>query len=398
MSLPVKLSTLLLLLSTFSAQAASVPESTQAKLTARLKEIVDINSGTANIAGVTKVQKIVSEWLEDLGFKTELRSNPLGEKESAPLLLATLAGESAETLVFSAHSDTVFEPSAPFQKFEIRDDGTAIGPGVIDDKGGLVVLSQALKDYIEGSPNKKPKYTLVVEITPNEETGSLGFHELFAELSKKAKWVFGLEPAYHGGIVEGRKGNVWYEISVAGKESHAGANHEKGVNACDILANKIDQLRKLTDYKRNVTVSVGRMEGGQDKYNIVCGWAKAKLDTRVPSPAARSQLNSKIEAILKDPRISFKIVDETAPMALDPATKPYIKKYLDLIEKYEGKRPSSYFTGGVGDVNHFARPGLPILDGLGPVGEDLHTPQENIVLGSLVTRAKVLTEFLFGLK
>jgi len=379
----------------------------------RLKEIVNINSGSANIKGVTAVQEKLKLWFEELGFKVELKPNPKGESVSGPLLLATLAGEKPETITFIMHSDTVFEPSSPFQIVDMKNDHLMHGPGVIDDKGGIIVALQALKDYLgpnvgqpdsvksetmkSDSTKKIPKYTLQVEVTPNEEVGATGWDDAFKDMSKHSFMALGLEPANKDGIVEGRKGNIWFLIEVKGKEAHAGVDHQSGVNACDILAGKIHEIQKLTDYAKNVTVSVGHMEGGQDKYNIVCGWAKAKLDTRFPNLASRNELKKKIERILDDPRITVSITDETPALATTEISKSYIKKYVEIIAKIDGKRPLAYVTGGVGDINHFSRDGIILIDGLGPVGEAMHTPEEYIDLRSIPKRAKALTQFLEGL-
>ena len=369
----------------------------------RLKEIVNINSGSANIGGVQAVQDKIKPWFEELGFKVELKENPLNKGEvkvSAPMLIATYPGEKQEAITFIMHADTVFEPSSPFQKWEMKDDHIMHGPGVIDDKGGIIVALQAFKDYFDANKiqNKVPKYTLRVEVTPNEEIGATGWDTTFKEMSKDSFIALGLEPAFQeGGIVEGRKGNIWFAIEVKGKEAHAGVNHKDGINACNILAAKIHEIEKLTDYKKNVTVSIGHIEGGQDKFNIVCGWAKAKLDTRFPSVMAEGILRRKIEAILKDPQITVTIADETPPFATNAISQVMVKKYLDTIEKVEGKRPLSYVSGGVGDANHFSREGIAIIDGLGPKGGAMHTADEFIDLRSISTRAKVLTEFLLNL-
>jgi glutamate carboxypeptidase len=172
------------------------------------------------------------------------------------------------------------------------------------------------------------------------------------------------------------------------------------VNACNLLAKKMVELEKLTDYPKNVTVSVGRIEGGQDKYNIVCGWAKAKMDSRVPDATARDRLVKAVGRILKDPAIRFKITDETVPMAARPSSRPWIEKVLGWIRQEEGGSPEAHISGGVGDVNHYAREGLVVMDGLGPVGDHMHTPEEFIDLRTISTRARVLARLLeeFGSK
>jgi glutamate carboxypeptidase len=382
--------TLTILLTLFISQAFANREYS------RLEELVSINSGSANLEGVTKIQQKAKGWFEAIGFKVELKTNPEGEKISAPLLVATLEGQKPETITFIMHADTVFEPNAPFQKSKMINESTINGPGVMDDKGGIVLAAKALEDYL--SINKIPKYSLRVLISPNEEVGSIGWWNLFHEFSKSSWLVLGLEPGYDDyGIVHGRKGNIWYEIDVKGKESHAGRDHELGINACSILAAKMLEINKLTNYKKNITSSFGRIEGGQDKFNIVCGWAKGKVDIRVPDLVSAKMIKAKIATILKDPRITYKLVDETPAFNSNKISAPLIKKYLDLIQAVEGKKVISHNSGGVGDVNHFSRDGVIIMDGLGPVGGAAHTVDEFLDLKTIETRSKILTQFLLSL-
>lgn len=362
----------------------------------RLTEIVNMNSGTANIKGVTAIQNKVKPWFEAIGFKVTLVPNPDGEKVSAPMLVAEMVGEKTDTITFVMHADTVFEPSSPFQKLKITNEFIMNGPGTMDDKGGIVMVLKALEDYL--SVVKKPKYSLRVLVSPNEEVGSIGWWDTFHQFSQSSWLVLGLEPGHDDyGIVQGRKGNIWYEINVKGKESHAGRDHAEGVNACQILAKKLEEIQKLTDYKKSITTSVGRMEGGQDKFNIVCGWAKAKIDIRVPDLASYLVITQKMQKILKDPRITFSIIDETPAFNVNKISRPVIAKYLKAIEKIEGRKVLSHVSGGVGDVNHFSREGVIIMDGLGPVGGHAHTEQEFLDIRTIETRAKILTAFLQGL-
>ena len=362
----------------------------------RLTELVNMNSGSANLKGVLAVQNKIKPWFEALGFKVSLVSNPEGESVSAPLLLAELKGEKPETITFIMHADTVFEPSSPFQKAIMKSDSIMAGPGTMDDKGGIVVVLKALEDFL--TQQKTSKYSLRILVSPNEEVGSIGWWKKFHEFSVNSWLVLGLEPGHDDyGIVHGRKGNIWYEIKVKGKESHAGRDHKEGINACQILARKMVEIEKLTDYKKNITTSIGRIEGGQDKYNIVCGEAVGKLDVRVPDLAAYKMVTKKMEKILKDPQITFSITDETLPFNVNKASQPIIKKYLDSIYKVEGRKVTSHTSGGVGDVNHFSREGVIIMDGLGPVGGGAHTENEFLDLKTIDTRAKILTNFLLSL-
>ena len=54
-------------------------------------------------------------------------------------------------------------------------------------------------------------------------------------------------------------------------------------------------------------------------------------------------------------------------------------------------------VGGGSDGNLLSAAGLPNLDGLGPVGDRMHSPEEFVRLPSLVERAQIAALFLHRL-
>jgi glutamate carboxypeptidase len=362
------------------------------KLQDQLAELVNINSGTKNYAGVNQVQQKMGQWLESIGFTVEYIKNPEGNI-SGNLLLANYAGATAQTVTLVMHADTVFEPSSNFQKMQIVSDSIASGPGVVDDKGGIVVAFAGLKKFLAKNP--KPKFSIRVVSTPNEEVGSTGWIKMFRQIGENSFMVLGLEPSQdNGNITHARKGNTWYDIKVTGKESHAGRDHKDGINACAILSDKLAQISKLTNYKKEETVSIGHMNGGQDKFNIVCGHAHAKVDTRYATFKSGNEMLKKISNILKHNNITFTIADETPPFYKNKAAQKYIDQYLKIANVVDGKKYQSESSGGVADVNNFSREGLIIFDGLGPNGGKMHTSEEFINLNTLESRAEILAQFL----
>jgi len=367
-----------------------------------LKKLVMIDSGSQQAGNVNAVQSILKAELTRLGFAAILIAPPEGTK-SGDLLVATLKGRSEQTITFIVHADTVFEPNSGFSGFTVSADGTtAHGPGVIDDKGGMVVLLSGLQQYVKAGT---PKYSLRVVSSPSEEIGSLGFKQKFTEFSKDSILVLGFEPSLDDkNIVSSRRGVAWFTVNVEGREAHAGRAHKDGINACVELAEKISQISKLTNYAKNTTVSVGHIEGGQDKYNIICGKASAKIDTRFDSIKEQDAIKKKIAAILKTPqvysvndrvpsKISFEIYSESQPFMKETSNK-YLAEYVAAVRAVEGGTITDEASGGSADSNDFFRPGLPVIDGLGPVGGKMHTKDEFIYLQSLKTRAQALAKFL----
>lgn len=370
-----------------------------------LRQLVNINSGTNNIRGVNKLQKIVAARLAKLGFKTTFKQNPLGRTQSSDLLVATLKGKNPAFITLVIHTDTVYEPGTKPDRFKILSDGkTAIGPGSLDDKGGIVVLLSGLQTYL--SQTRPPETSLRVVSSPSEETGSAGFHDDFRKFAEDSVMVLGFEPASaDGSITESQRGNRWYQIRVEGIEAHAGSGHHNGVNACHELAIKLDKLQKLTDYSHNVTVNIGHMEGGKDKFNIVCGFAKAKVDARFADFESRDALHREIEKILAETYVrsadgtiptktTYLLDDDCPPFAGTPESRPFLAKYLDIIASIEKREVHSEKAGGAADSNYMSRKGLIVIDSLGPYGGGIHTPDESVFLPSLETRAQALADFL----
>ena len=370
-----------------------------------LKELVEIESGTSQIDEVNHVQDILADHLKKLGFEVLLKANPLGDSKSGKFLVATLVGENSRYINFVLHADTVFEPKAEFKGFEISPDGkTAKGPGVIDDKGGAVVVLGGIERYLKARP--KPAHSLRVISSPSEETGTVGFLEDLQKMADDTFVTLGFEPALdEHTIIESRRGNRWYHIKVTGKEAHAGRAHKEGINACWDLAQKLDLLSRLTDYGKDVTVSIGRMEGGKDKFNIVCGSAEAKVDARFSDLRSRDVLDKKIVAILKKPLVKsaadrkattteFEIADDCPPFSVSKASKPLLERYCQIAGEIEKSTIKSAKSGGGADSSYFAREGGIVIDGLGAVGGKMHTNDEFVVLSSLETRAAALAKFL----
>ena len=65
---------------------------------------------------------------------------PLG-----PLVTAAKHGDAELQILLACHLDTVFAVDDPFREVTLGDDGRLRGPGVVDAKGGIVVMLTALE-------------------------------------------------------------------------------------------------------------------------------------------------------------------------------------------------------------------------------------------------------------
>ena len=373
-----------------------------------LKEMVDIDSATPNITGVNRIQGILERELGSFGFEFERMENPLETQKSGYFLIATLKGQTDDYISFVSHADTVLglDVYGPFKRI---DDKRAKGSGVIDNKGGLVVAVEGLRLYLErlrARQAERPRFSLRFLSSPNEEGGSLGFHDAYRALARDSKIVLGFEPALDdGSIIESRRGNRWYQVKVTGQEAHAGRCKGEQINAAHDLSLKIVALNKLNDMKKGIAVNVGQIQAGRDRFNVVCGEANAKIDARFATFASRNDLHRRIKKILLTPAVkspvtgraaetSFTIVDDCPPFSSTPLSRRLVARYLEVLKDVEGRTVSAQKAGGAGDVNHMSREGVAVFDGLGPIGGHMHTIEEFIHLPSLSSRAQALASFL----
>ncbi|RMH23424.1 MAG: M20/M25/M40 family metallo-hydrolase, partial [Gemmatimonadetes bacterium] len=130
-----------------------------------LERLVNINSGTMNFAGVRAVGDALRAEFDRLGFQTEWVDGAAFDR--AGHLVARRRGARGPHLLLIGHLDTVFEPGSPFQRFERRGDGTATGPGVVDMKGGDVVIVEALRAL--AAAGVLDDLTVTVVMTGDEE-------------------------------------------------------------------------------------------------------------------------------------------------------------------------------------------------------------------------------------
>jgi glutamate carboxypeptidase len=373
-----------------------------------LERLVDINSPTPDAFAVNHVQTVLAQELRGLGFDVQFLPNPDPQNHTGDLLTATIQGTYDRYITFVSHADTVLDLKATGAYKKSADGQKATGSGVIDNKGGLVVAIEGLRLYLEKMKKSggRPPLSLRFVSSPNEEGGSLGFHGEFAKCADDSAIVLGFEPALEdGSIVESRRGNRWYQITVKGQEAHAGRCRGEQINAAHDLAIKVSKLHALNDFENGMGVNIAQLSGGRDRFNVVCGEMSAKLDVRFSSFDDRENLHEAICKILLTPEVTspvtgeasqtqFTIEDDCPPFSATSDSTPLLRLYLEQVSKIEGREVKSAKAGGAGDVNYMSRKGIAIFDGLGPIGGKMHTEDEFIHLPSLSSRAQALASFL----
>jgi glutamate carboxypeptidase len=194
----------------------------------------------------------------------------------------------------------------------------------------------------------------------------------------------------NGDIVSARKGSAEFTLRIKGKAAHAGVEPEKGANAVVELAHQILALHKLNGLAPGVTVNPGVINGGT-KSNVVPDEAWVLVDVRATDPAGAEAITQALTSLsanttLPGTRAEISGRFSNPPMARTAGVRLLAGLARDSAREL-GFDLKDVATGGASDANVLASLGVPVLDGLGPVGGLDHSPDEYILAESFVPRA-----------
>jgi glutamate carboxypeptidase len=379
-----------------------------------LKELVrkwcNINSFTSNLEGLSQLLSILREDFACLKAEEHILALPshpiyhsngdIGEQALGDVLILKKRPNAPFKVLLAGHMDTVYPPSSPFQKVHEKDAQTWIGPGVTDMKGGLAIMLAALA-ALEQSPFAE-KIGWEVIINSDEEIGSPGSSFIFEEAALRNHIGLVFEPSFpDGAFVSARKGSTSFSIFVTGKPAHVGRDFSEGRHAIYALADFIQRVEQLNDLAKGRIVNVGLIEGG-GPINIVPAHAYCRLNMRSGEAADILEIQEKLDDIAfqcqRREGISFKVVRESQrlPKPFDGKTQKLFSFYKECMHE-KGLPFHLRETGGVCDGNILSAAGLPTLDSIGAKGGYIHTPEEYLVLPSLVERAQLTVLLLLKL-
>ncbi|MFD3682251.1 M20 family metallopeptidase [Streptomyces sp. NPDC058613] len=339
-----------------------------------LRTLVEVESPSRDADALTSSAKAVAAVIESrLGGQAELV-----ESEAGPHVHWSAGGE--PHVLILGHHDTVF-PLGTLERrpFTVRD-GHVTGPGVFDMLGGLVqaVHGLATLDDLSG---------VEILVSADEEVGSRTSRALIEERALACGTVLVLEGAADGGgLKTGRKGCGTFEVSIAGRASHAGLEPAAGVNALVEASHQVLAIAGLgrPDVGTTVTPTVASA-GTLD--NVVPAEATVTVDVRIESADETERIESAFAALtprLDGARITVRGGIGRPPMP-ESASAELFALAGRLLPGLEGRA-----VGGGSDGNFTAALGVPTLDGLGAVGGGAHADHEYLVIASMAERAHLV--------
>jgi glutamate carboxypeptidase len=406
-------------LSKTEKRVVSIVDENNAKALQLLEEVVNINSGSMNFEGVQKVGQVFKARFDALGFETKwVDGKPFGR---AGHLVARHYGK-GKTILMIGHLDTVFELSSPFQKFEMLNDSTAKGPGVIDMKGGDVIILYSLEALRQAGLLKDRN--IIVVMTGDEELSgrplNLARHDLI-EAAKAADIALGFEDGDGNpktAVISRRSSSGW-ELRVTGVPAHssqiftvkigAGAIYETS----RILLGFYERLSAEKDLTFNPGMIIGgtqlqhdrAMDGGSayGKSNIVSKEAIVTGDIRALSPEQLEKAQAVMREVVSEhlPQTEGTISFGEGYPPLAPTEGNYqLLSVFDKVSQDLGYGPVSAVNprdAGAADISFTAGHVDMAIDGLGLSGDFGHTAGETADLRMLPVQTKRAAVLLYRL-
>ena len=183
--------------------------------------------------------------------------------------------ETARTLVFAAHMDTVFPMDIVLDP--VITDGILHVPGAGDNTPSVVALIHTVKALQAG--NVTPKVNIVFVATSQEEIGLNGMKYFLETYDKPIDMVVAVDGGL-GGVAYGALGIQWLKVTFNTPEGHSLSSRGKP-SAARSLARAIDRLYneiEIPAEPRSV-MNVG-MLGGGTVVNAIAAEAWFKVDMR----------------------------------------------------------------------------------------------------------------------
>ena len=383
-----------------------------------LEKVVNINSGTMNLAGVKKVGDEFSTAFQTIGFETEWIEMPK-EMNRAGHLFARIQGKKGKKLLLIGHLDTVFEADSPFQTFE-RNGAMAYAPGGNDMKGGNVVILYALKALHD--LNLLKDATITVAYTGDEErTGkplSISRKDLI-EAAKASDIALGFETAtgFNNATIARRGASGW-KVETAGRRAHSSGvfSERTGAGAIFELSRILHQFYEEVRGEEYLTFNPGNILGGTfvnyetlkssgtayGKSNVVAQTAVVHGGLRFISETQKENARAKMSAIvdnhLPSTNATITFTDSYPAMGPTAANKALLNELSAVSEALGFGEVEAYDPGrrGAADIS-FVADYVSGLDGLGSMGTGAHTPQETVDLATFNALIQRTAVFIYRL-
>ena len=378
----------------------------RAPLIETMRELVAIESGSADPEGLARIADVIGDRLRALGGAVE-REPPsdiyqMGDTPDTigDMVLARFQGTGTRRILLLAHMDTVYQRGMlAEQPFRIDGD-RAYGLGIADDKHGIAVILHVLS--ILRQLDVDDYGTITVLINADEEVSSPGSRALITRLGGEHDVVFSCEGAGASdrlALTTAGIGSV--RLRVQGRAAHAGAAPDEGRNALYELAHQIMQTRDLSNETTGIKMNWTVASAGARR-NVIPDDARATADVRVLTVADYELIEEQVRhrlrnQLIPDTRVTMEFERRRPPLEATAASHA-LARHAQAIYQGIGRTlgVTEEASGGGTDAAFAAlETAAPVIEGLGLQGFGAHSSAaEYVDLRSIEPRLYLLTRLI----
>ena len=395
--------------------AEDLPGEILESATGLLVDLCTMSSASGDHEGIRQVASRVAAELARRGLSAEVGTESDENNEPQPVLIACGPKAGDHYLLLVGHMDTVLDAAPP--RIE---GGRLIATGALDMKGGLAMFVGAL-DLLAHRGQQAPADLMLVAV-PDEEVGGAIAERAVRRWAADARALLVIEPgeARNGGetLVAGRRGLFEWRLDVTGRASHSGLAYWQGRSALAAAADWSAQAQRMSEPGPGPTVNVARLVAGDTDFvnglaahfallgtsrrrNVISERALAEGEVRFLSRADGERIVDRLERLTEtlaehyDVKMMFARGISVPPVDPHGPGAPIVERVVGLAAARGWQLEVEEDRGGISFPNYVPDPSkVPIVDGLGPVGDGMHTREEYLDLASFERRIVLLADLL----
>lgn len=396
-------------------RAESLPREILERATKLLVDLCTISSASGDQEGIQQVAARVAAELGQRGLSANVGSENDEDDKPQPVLIACGPQAGNQYLLLVGHMDTVLDAAVP--RIE---GGRLIATGALDMKGGLAMLVGALD--LLAHRGQQPPADLMIVAVPDEEVGGTIAERAVRRWAQDARALLVIEPgeARDGGetLVAGRRGLFEWRLEATGRAAHSGLAYWQGRSALAAAADWAAQAQRMSEPGPGPTVNVARLVAGDSDFvnglathfallgtsrrrNVISDRAMAEGEVRFLSPDDGDRILERLQRLTEtlaahyDVQMTFARGTGVPPVDPHGPGAPIVERVVGLAAARGWQLEVEEDRGGISFPNYVADPSkVAIVDGLGPVGDGMHTREEYLDLASFERRIVLLADLL----
>jgi acetylornithine deacetylase/succinyl-diaminopimelate desuccinylase-like protein len=293
-------------------------------------------------------------------------------------------------ILLIGHLDVPVAPDIPFQAFR-RTPDRLYGEGIGCSRGPLVMMEFAMGAL--RSLRQLRKLPLGVLFYTDEGQDARYSRDIIRAASEEAKQVLFLRPgiSQHCAVIQ-RRGQMKFRLVVEG-EPHRLGQRGKRLETARWTCNKIEQMIAISSRKQHVAVGLTdiNIQSFPMRLPHMC---RAELLLSYLDKTRAHQAEEEMRGLLGKEGYEWTLekISDRPPLKEREKSRKIFLELAATAEKWEipFEKKSSLWPSAAGLVPA----GTGVVCGLGPVAQDLYTPNESIKRINLLQRTLLLAHFL----